>query len=102
VLSLFSGPEIKDIGQLRGKLLAALAAQEVYAHAKRASLAHPGVEPTYMLGSGWRTLEIVDLLEQDLEVPVIHPVAARLWALQKRLRVRQPRTGFGRLLREMP
>jgi maleate cis-trans isomerase len=55
-----------------------------------------------MLGSGWRTLEIVDLLEQDLEVPVIHPVAARLWALQKRLRVRQPRTGFGRLLREMP
>jgi maleate isomerase len=79
-----------------------LSAQEVYAHAKRAYLAHPGAEAIYMLGSGWRTLDIVDLLEQDLEVPVVHPVPARLWALQKRLRVRQPRTGFGQLLREMP
>jgi maleate isomerase len=79
-----------------------LSAQEVYAHTKRAYLAHTGAEAIYMLGSGWRTLDIVDLLEQDLGVPVIHPVPARLWALQKRLRVRQPCPGFGRLLREMP
>lgn len=79
-----------------------LAAQEVYAHTKRAFLAHPGADGIYMLGSGWRTLDIIETLEQDLEVPVVHPVPARLWALGKRLRVRQPRTGYGRLLREMP
>ncbi len=79
-----------------------LSAQEVYAHAKRAYLKHPEAEGIYMLGSGWRTLDIVDLLEQDLGIPVIHPVSARVWAVQKRLRVRQPRTGYGRLLAEMP
>ncbi len=79
-----------------------LSAQEVYAHAKRAYLKHPEAEGIYMLGSGWRTLDIVDLLEQDLGVPVVHPVPARVWAVQKRLRVRQPRTGYGRLLAEMP
>ncbi len=79
-----------------------LSAQEVYAHAKRAYLNHPEAEGMYMLGSGWRTLEIVDLLEQDLGVPVVHPVPARVWAVQKRLKVRQPRAGYGRLLAEMP
>ena len=76
-----------------------LSAQEVYAHAKRAYLRHPEAEGLYMLGSGWRTLEIVDLLEQDLGVPVVHPVPARVWAVQKRLKVRQPRAGYGRYWR---
>ena len=79
-----------------------LSAQEVYAHAKKVYLNHPEAEGMYMLGSGWRTLEIVDLLEQDLGVPVVHPVPARVWAVQKRLKVRQPRAGYGRLLAEMP
>lgn len=79
-----------------------ISSQEVYAHAKKAFLKHPGAEGIYMLGSGWRTLDIVDLLEQDLEVPVVHPVPARVWAVQKRLRLRQPRRGYGRLLAEMP
>jgi maleate isomerase len=79
-----------------------LASQEVYAHTKKAFLKHPGAEAIYMLGSGWRTLDIVHLLEEDLQVPVVHPVPARVWALQKLLRVRQPTKGFGWLLEEMP
>jgi maleate isomerase len=79
-----------------------LSSQEVYAHTKKAFLKHPKAQGIYMLGSGWRTLDIIDLLEQDLGIPVVHPVPARVWALQKRLRVRQPRTGYGRLLAEMP
>ena len=51
-----------------------------------------------MLGSGWRTLEIIKVLEQDLQVPVVHPVTARVWEIQKRLHVREPRKGFGHLL----
>jgi maleate isomerase len=79
-----------------------LSSQEVYAHAKKAFLQCPAAEAIYMLGSGWRTLDIIHLLEEDLQVPVIHPVPARVWSIQKRLHVRQPVKGYGRLLEEMP
>jgi maleate isomerase len=79
-----------------------LASQEIYAHARRAFLKNRGAEAIYMLGTGWRCLDIIHLLEEDLQVPVIHPVPARVWAIQKRLHVRQRVSGFGRLLEEMP
>ena len=79
-----------------------LAAQEVYAHTRKAFLRHSGADAIYMLGSGWRTLDIIKPLEEDLQVPVIHPVPARAWSLQKRLHVRQPVKGYGQLLEEMP
>ena len=79
-----------------------LSSQEVYAHTRRAFLKHRGADAIYMLGSGWRTLDIIHLLEEDLQVPVVHPVPARVWAIQKRLHVRQSVKGYGRLLEEMP
>jgi len=79
-----------------------LASQQVYAHIKRSFLKAKGADAIYMLGSGWRTLDIIETLEQDLGVPVIHPVTARVWEIQKRLHVRQPRAGFGELLAAMP
>ena len=39
---------------------------------------------------------------KDLGVPVVHPVAARVWYVQKRLRVRRPLQDAGRLLAELP
>ena len=51
---------------------------------------------------GWRTLDIIATLEQDLQVPVVHPVTARVWEMQKRLHVREPRQGFGHLLAALP
>ena len=44
---------------------------------------------------------MIDLLEQDLGVPVVHPVPARCWEIQQRLTIRQPVKGYGRLLAEM-
>lgn len=79
-----------------------LASQEVYAHTKKAFLKHPDAEAVYMLGSGWRTLDIIHLLEEDLGVPVVHPVPARVWSVQKKLHIRQPVKGYGRLLEAMP
>jgi maleate isomerase len=78
-----------------------LAAEQVYAHVKRAFLKHREAEAIYLLGTGWRVLPIIDLLEQDLGVPVVHPVPARCWEMQLRLSVRQPVKGYGRLLAEM-
>jgi len=79
-----------------------LSSQEVYAHTKRAYLKHEDADGIYMLGSGWRCLDIIHLLEEDLQVPVVHAVPARVWSVQKRLHVRQAVKGFGRLLEEMP
>ncbi|MBO0748443.1 MAG: hypothetical protein J2O47_08825, partial [Acidimicrobiaceae bacterium] len=57
-----------------------LSSWEVYRHAKAAYLEHPEAEAIYLLGGGWRILDIIEPLEQDCEVPVIHAVAARVWA----------------------
>ena len=84
----------EDVGQL--------SPYEVYAHVKRAYLAQPKAEAIYLLGSGWRVMEVIDMLEQDLGVPVIHPIVTRSWEIQLRLSVRQPVEGYGRLLAEMP
>ena len=63
---------------------------------------NPGADGIYMLGTGWRCLDIIHLLEEDLQVPVVHAVPARVWSVQKRLHIRQKVKGFGRLLEEMP
>ena len=79
-----------------------LSGEQIYAHIKRNFLKVKGADAIYMLGSGWRTLEIIDILERDLDVPVVHPVTARIWEFQKWLNVREPRSGFGVMLKELP
>jgi maleate isomerase len=79
-----------------------MSGEQVYAHIKRSFLRHKGADAIYMLGSGWRTLDIIQTLERDLQTPVVHPVTARVWEIQKRLRVREPRLGYGYLLEALP
>lgn len=78
-----------------------LSPEQVYTHTKRAFLKNRKADAIYMLGSGWKVLPVIDMLEQDLGVPVIHPVPARCWEIQKRLHINEPVEGFGRLLEEM-
>ncbi|HEV8341535.1 MAG TPA: hypothetical protein VGR30_04095 [Candidatus Binatia bacterium] len=79
-----------------------ISSQEIYLHLKRSFLKHPGAQGIYLLGSGaWRVIDVVPA-EEDLGVPVVHPVAARVWYVQKRLHVRQTVQGAGRLLAELP
>ena len=74
----------------------------IYAHIKKGVERNPTAEAIYMLGPAWRTLDIIEPLEQDLGIPVVHAIPAQSWYIQKLLRVRQPRAGLGRLLAEMP
>ena len=56
-----------------------------------------------MLGPAWRTLDIVERLEQELGVPVFHAVPVQCWDIQRHLE--HPRAGaavIGRLLAEIP
>ncbi len=79
-----------------------LSTEAIYHHLKRSFLKHPGAEGVYLLGSGaWRAVDVV-AVEEDIRVPVVHPVAARVWYVQKRLHLHQPLQGMGRLLAELP
>ena len=79
-----------------------LSPHEVYARIKAGAIKHPKADGILLRGSGWRTLGILELLEQDLGIPTVHAVTARVWEVQKRLHVRQPVQGYGRILAELP
>jgi maleate cis-trans isomerase len=76
--------------------------EAIYSSIKKKFLAHTGADAIYILGSPWDTLSIVAVLEQDLGVPVVQAVAARIWEIQRRLHVRQPIKGYGTLLETLP
>ena len=79
-----------------------LSTEQIYRHLKNSFAKHPDAQGIYLLGSGaWRIVDVI-AAEEDLGAPVVHPVAARVWYAQKRLRVRQRVKGAGRLLAELP
>lgn len=79
-----------------------MSSHRVYKHVKEAVLRHPKAQGIYMLGSGWKVMDILEMLEQDLGLPVVHPITARVWEFQKRLHIREPVDGFGTLLADLP
>lgn len=79
-----------------------LSSHQVYAHVKQAVLKQPKAQAIYMLGTGWKVLDIIDMLEQDLGLPVVHPVPSRVWEFQQRLHIHEPREGYGQLLATLP
>ncbi len=76
--------------------------EQVYSHIKRLFLSAGTADGIYIQGSGWRVLPVVERLEQDLGVPVVHSVAADCWHIQHHLRIHAPVAGFGRLLAQLP
>jgi maleate cis-trans isomerase len=64
---------------------------------------HPRADGLCLQGSSkWRLSSVIPRLESELGIPIVHPVAARYWELMTRLDRREPRSGLGRLLSEMP
>jgi maleate isomerase len=74
----------------------------LYAHIKKLCRDNPVADGIYIQGSAWRVERVVEPLEQDLQIPVVHANVARAWEIQKRLRIHQPQKGFGRLYEELP
>lgn len=83
-----------DLGKIPG--------EEIYAKAKKVFVEVGGGDCIYLLGAGWDCLPAIEPLERDLGAPVVTNVTADVWAAQKRLRIREPVEGYGRLLAEMP
>ena len=79
-----------------------LSSKDIYYQARNLFLRHRDADAIYFQGGKLRILDIIQPLEQDLGVPVIHPGVTQCWEIQKRLRVRQPRPGYGKLLAQLP
>jgi len=76
--------------------------ETLYAHIKRQFRNSKGADGIYIQGGAWRNVNIIDTLEQDLGVPVVHATLALAWQVQKVMMVNQPIQGCGTLLRELP
>lgn len=74
----------------------------IYDHIVKAFEQSRDGDVVYMLGSAWQTLDIIDRLEQKLGVPVVHPMPARVWEIEKRLHIDETKSGFGCLLATLP
>ncbi|MBI4523667.1 MAG: hypothetical protein HY695_07640 [Deltaproteobacteria bacterium] len=95
-VAAMKGMEIpfKDVGKIPP--------EEIYAFAKKVFVEAGGADGIYMLGAGWHNLPVIELLERDLRTSVVSSIPAQVWATQKRLNIREPVKGYGRLLEEMP
>jgi maleate isomerase len=61
----------------------------------------PGAEAVFLSGTGLPTVGALEKLEAELGKPVISGNQASLWRALRLAGVRQPVSGFGRLLREL-
>jgi len=82
--------------------VAQISTEMLYAHVKKLFRKHPGADGIYIQGGGWQTTGVVEMLEKDLQVPVVHATICQAWEIHKRLRVRETKPGYGRLLAELP
>ncbi len=82
--------------------VAQISTETLYAHVKRLWRKHPGADGIYIQGGGWQTTRVVELLEKDLQVPVVHASICQAWQIHKHLMVRETAPGYGRLLAELP
>jgi maleate isomerase len=79
-----------------------LSTRQCYNFIHSGFLKHRDAQAIFLLGPGWPTLEIVQTLEDDCGVPIVHPGPAQCWEFQKRLHIREPKSGYGQLLAELP
>ena len=82
--------------------VAQISVETLYAHVKRLYRRHRDADGVYIQGGGWQTARVIELLEQDLGIPVVHATICEAWQIHKRLHVRQTKPGYGRLLAELP
>ncbi len=76
--------------------------EQIFEFIKSIAAKHKDTDGIYMLGSAWKTVDIIDRLEKTTGLPVVHPEPARCWETQLRLGLRHPMPGYGKLLAEMP
>jgi maleate isomerase len=62
------------------------------------SVDRPEAQAVFLSGTGMPTVTVLEMLEQDLQKPVISSNSAMMWLALRACGVMQPIAGFGRLL----
>jgi maleate cis-trans isomerase len=88
------GVEFKSVPDVPPEMIAAFI--------KKTFAAHKGADGVYILGSSLEAISLIAPLERELGVPIVQAIAARIWEIQKRLKIREPIKGYGRLLETLP
>jgi maleate isomerase len=88
------GVKFKDLSNVPTETIAAFIKQKF--------AEHKGADAVYILGSGLEALPLIAPIERELKVPVVQSIAARIWEIERRLKVRVPIKGYGRLLETLP
>jgi maleate cis-trans isomerase len=82
--------------------VAQISVERLYTHIKQLHRRHPDADGIYIQGGGWQTVRVIEMLETDLQLPVVHATICEAWQIHKRLSVRATKSGYGRLLTELP
>jgi maleate cis-trans isomerase len=79
--------------------------QQVYDFIKQRYSLYKNIDTIYMLGPTWgpqSALDIIEPIERELNVTLIHPLPAESWGIQQCLNIYRPITGYGKLLATLP
>lgn len=87
---------IKGLGIKNNLDIGRIPPEEVYRFAR--SIYSEGADALFISCTNLRTIEIIELLERDLGIPVVTSNQASLWSALRRLGVRDRIQGYGRLL----
>jgi len=60
----------------------------------------PQADAIFISCTGFRTIEVIELLERDLGKPVVTSGQSSFWAAMKALKIKEEIKGYGRLLEE--
>jgi len=61
---------------------------------------HPNVDGVYLPCNKWRTISVIERIEQDYQKPVVTNTQAWVWEALRLMNMRKPIAGYGRLLSE--
>ena len=59
---------------------------------------HPNVDGVYLPCNKWRTISVIERIEQDNQKPVVTNTQAWVWEALRLMNMRKPIAGYGRLL----
>lgn len=97
------GGERKPMEPLSSKPISNVGLQEPYVAYNLARLAYDaGADAVVVSGAGMRTIEAAAPFERDFGIPFISSSLATLWATLQAANIRDPISGYGRLLQEQP
>jgi maleate cis-trans isomerase len=69
------------------------------AYAIARAVDHPDADAVFLSGVGMPTVDVIEMLEYDLQKPVISAASAMMWNALRISKIREPVEGFGSLLK---